>query len=40
MYAGKVSATFVKKEITEEAIMEAALGGVTRRVLEEEAAFQ
>ena len=40
MYVGKVGATFVKKEITEEAIMEAALGGVTRRVLEEEAAFQ
>jgi ribose transport system ATP-binding protein len=39
MYAGKVGATFVKREITEEAIMEAALGGVTRRVLEEEAAF-
>jgi ribose transport system ATP-binding protein len=40
MYAGKVGATFVKKEITEEAIMEAALGGVARRVLEEEAVFQ
>ena len=40
MYAGKVRATFARKEISEEAIMEAALGGVAGRILEKEAVLQ
>ena len=40
MYAGNVRATFANREITEEAIMEAALGGAARRSREEEAVLQ
>ena len=40
MYAGNVRATFANREITEEAIMEAALGGAARRLREEEAVLQ
>ncbi len=40
LYAGKVRATFADKEISEEAIMEAALGGVARRSVEKAPALQ
>jgi ribose transport system ATP-binding protein len=40
LYAGKVRATFADREISEEAIMEAALGGVARRNVERAPALQ
>ena len=40
MYSGKVRATFAEGEISEEAIMDAALGGVARRNVEKAAALK